>query len=421
MKIIADFHIHSKYSRATSKDMDLEALDRWAGIKGLSVMGTGDFTHPAWLGNIKDKLIPAEPGLYKLSPNFKTKDSKDEMRFILTSEISCIYSKNNKVRKIHVIIFAPSTEVVDKINEHLGRIGNLKSDGRPILGLDAKELAKIVLGVSPDCFIVPAHAWTPWFSIFGSKSGFNPIEECFEEYARYIYAIETGLSSDPAMNWRLSSLDKVSLISNSDAHSPQKIGREANVFDTTLSYQGIVGAIKNNDPREFLYTIEFFPEEGKYHYDGHRLCGISLSPEESRKYNNICPVCGRPLTIGVMNRVAELADRQATTSREGAVPFKRLIPLNEIIAESLGVTVASKRVGEEYNKLIQELGSEFNILLNVSRQDLAAVTLPEIAEGISRVREGKVSIEPGYDGVYGKIKIFAESEQRKRAKQKVLI
>jgi uncharacterized protein (TIGR00375 family) len=421
MKIIADFHIHSKYSRATSKDMDLEALDRWAGIKGLSVMGTGDFTHPAWLGNIKDKLIPAEPGLYKLSPNFKTKDSKDGMRFILTSEISCIYSKNNKVRKIHVIIFAPSTEVVDKINEHLGRIGNLKSDGRPILGLDAKELAKIVLGVSPDCFIVPAHAWTPWFSIFGSKSGFNSIEECFEEYARYIYAIETGLSSDPAMNWRLSSLDKVSLISNSDAHSPQKIGREANVFDTTLSYQGIVGAIKNNDPREFLYTIEFFPEEGKYHYDGHRLCGISLSPEESRKYNNICPVCGRPLTIGVMNRVAELADRQATTSREGAVPFKRLIPLNEIIAESLGVTVASKRVGEEYNKLIQELGSEFNILLNVSRQDLAAVTLPEIAEGISRVREGKVSIEPGYDGVYGKIKIFAESEQRKRAKQKVLI
>lgn len=419
--IIADFHIHSKYSRATSKDMDLESLDKWAGIKGLRVMGTGDFTHPEWLKNIKDKLAPAEPGLYKLSPKFKTKDSKDETRFLLTSEISCIYTKNNRVRKIHIIIFAPSTEIVDKINTRLGLIGNLKSDGRPILGLDAKELAKIVLDASPDCLIVPAHAWTPWFSIFGSKSGFDSIEECFDEYAKYIYAIETGLSSDPAMNWRLSPLDKIALISNSDAHSPQKIGREANVFDTELSFPAIAAAIKNRNPKEFLYTIEFFPQEGKYHYDGHRLCGISLSPEESKKYNNICPVCGRTMTIGVMNRVAALADRKLMTFREGAVPFKSLIPLNEIIAESLGVTVASKRVDAEYQKLIAQFGNEFNILLNVSAENLAAATLPEIAEGVKRVREGKVSIEPGYDGVYGKVKIFGMSGQKQAIKQKTLI
>ncbi len=415
MRFIADFHIHSKYSRATSKDMNLESLDKWAKIKGLKVLGTGDFTHPEWFKNIKEKLIPAEPGLFKI------KNGDDAMRFILTSEISCIYSKKNRVRKIHIIVFAPSFDVVDKINAHLGWIGNLKSDGRPILGLDAKELAKIVLGASPDCFIVPAHAWTPWFSIFGSRSGFDSIEECFDEYAKYIYAIETGLSSDPAMNWRLSALDKITLISNSDAHSPQKIGREANVFDTELSYGAIVKAIKAKNPKEFLYTIEFFPEEGKYHYDGHRLCGISLSPPESKKYNNICPTCGRPLTIGVMNRVDQLANRQPGSGPEGAIPFKSLIPLNEIIAESLGMTVASRQVDEEYKNLIKKFGNEFNILLDVSRQDLEGATLPEIAEGVSRVREGRVTIEPGYDGVYGKIKIFAQGEQKKITKQGTLV
>ncbi|MBU0476659.1 endonuclease Q family protein, partial [Patescibacteria group bacterium] len=328
MKFIADFHIHSKYSRATSPQMDLENLDKWAKIKGIKVLGTGDFTHPEWFKNLKKKLEPAESGLFKI------KNKESETRFILTSEISCIYSKGGKVRKIHILVFAPSFEVVEKINKQLSRIGNLKADGRPILGLDAKELAKIVLNASEDCLVVPAHLWTPWFSIFGSKSGFDSIEECFEDYSKYIFAGETGLSSDPAMNWRLSILDKITLISNSDAHSPQKIGREANVFDIEVSYSAICEAIKSKDTQKFLYTIEFFPQEGKYHYDGHRNCNICLSPKESKKYNNLCPNCGRPLTIGVLNRVDILADREDDFKSEGAIPFKSLIPLTEIIAEA---------------------------------------------------------------------------------------
>jgi len=419
MRFIADFHIHSKYSRATARDMDLESLDKWAKIKGIKVLGTGDFTHPEWFKNLKSKLEPAEPGLFRLKS--EARSTKFETRFILTTEISCIYSKKNKVRKIHIIVFAPSFDAVEKINTHLGWIGNLKSDGRPILGLDAKELAKIVLGISEDCFVVPAHAWTPWFSIFGSKSGFNSIEECFEEYSKYIYAIESGLSSDPAMNWRLSALDKIAVISNSDCHSPSKIGREANVFDLPfLSYSSIITAIKSKDPQNFLYTIEFFPEEGKYHYDGHRVCGISLSPEESKKYNNICPTCGKQLTIGVMNRVAELADRPIGFKPDNAIPFKSLVPLEEIIAESLGVGTASKQVAKEYKELIKKLGSEFNVLLETSAGDLEKATMPEIAEGIKKVREGKIFIEPGYDGVYGKIKIFSQGEQKKAVKQKTL-
>jgi len=415
MKFIADFHIHSKYSRATSKDMDLESLDKWARIKGIKVLGTGDFTHPEWFYNLKEKLVPAEPGLFKI------KNGDNNTRFILTSEISCVYSKKNKVRKIHIIVFAPSFEVVEKINTQLGWIGNLKSDGRPILGLDAKELAKIVLSISQDCLVVPAHIWTPWFAVFGSKSGFDSMEECFEEYTKYIYSVETGLSSDPPMNWRLSALDKITLISNSDAHSPSKIGREANVFNTEMSYRAMAKAIKEKNQKEFLYTIEFFPQEGKYHYDGHRNCNISLSPPESKKYNNICPTCGRPLIIGVMNRVESLADRKAGFNPENAIPFKSLIPLEEIVAESLGMTTASRQVGAEYKNLIKKLGSEFNVLLDASRQELESATLPEIAEGILRVREGKVSITPGYDGVYGKISIFSKGEQKKLSKQGTLV
>jgi uncharacterized protein (TIGR00375 family) len=425
MQFVADFHIHSKYSRATSKDMDLENLDKWAKIKGIKVMGTGDFTHPAWLKELKEKLEPAESGLYRL------KSETEGIRFLLTAEISCIYSKKGKVRKIHIVIFAPSFEIVEKINAHLGWIGNLKADGRPILGLDAKELAKIVFDTSENCLLVPAHAWTPWFSIFGSKSGFDSIEECFDEYSKYIYSIETGLSSDPAMNWRLSALDKITLISNSDAHSPSRIGREANVFDTELSYLGIIEAIKgknlhpvknqiSNGARKFLYTIEFFPQEGKYHYDGHRNCEISLSPQESKKYNNICPRCGRPLTIGVLNRVEQLADREEGFKPEGAVPFKSLIPLEEIIADAVGVMTRSKKVLEEYENLIKKFGNEFKILLEASHQELKAATSPEIAEGIIRTREGKVFIEPGYDGVYGKIRIFSRGEQKAALRQKTL-
>jgi len=409
MQYICDFHIHSKYSRATSKETNLDNLEKWARIKGIQVIGTGDFTHPQWLKELKENLEPAEEGLFRL------KKSDSGVRFILTVEISSIYSKNNRTRKIHNIIFAPNFEIVEKINAHLGWVGNLKSDGRPILGLDAKELAKIVLNISSDCLIVPAHAWTPWFSIFGSNSGFDSIEECFDEYSKYIYAIETGLSSDPAMNWRLSSLDNITLISNSDAHSPAKLGREANVFDLKkINYINILKAIKEprSEDNKLLYTIEFFPEEGKYHFDGHRNCKVCLSPEESKKYNNLCPRCGKPLTIGVMNRVNQLADRPEGARPAKTIPFKSLVPLEEIIADSLGVGVGTKRVNEYYKELVKRFSSEFNILLNVKAEEITAANLPEIAEGITRVREGKINVSPGYDGEYGKVSIFQEEGEK---------
>jgi len=403
--------------------MDVENLDKWARIKGIQVIGTGDFTHPQWLKELKQNLEPAEPGLFKM------KKIDSEVRFILTVEISSIYSKNNQVRKIHNIIFAPDLGTVEKINTHLGWVGNLTSDGRPILRLDAKELAKIALNASSDCLIVPAHAWTPWFSIFGSKSGFDSIEECFEEYTKYIYAIETGISSDPAMNWRLSTLDNITLISNSDAHSPRKLGREVNVFEgEKIDYNLIVEAIKagpdiqRGNGLRLTQTIEFFPEEGKYHFDGHRKCDICLSPEESKKYNNLCPVCGKPLTIGVMNRVAKLADRPIGAKPAKAIPYKSLIPLEEIIADTLKVGAATKRVAEHYKELTKSIGSEFKVLLDAKREDIVAASLPEIAEGVMRVREGKVNISPGYDGEFGKISIFGKEEKKQSlAGQKTLL
>ncbi len=414
MKFIADFHLHSKYSRATSPQMDLESLDKWAKTKGIKILGTGDFTHPERFKDLKEKLEPAESGLFKL------KNSDFGTRFILTVEISCVYSKNLRVRKIHIIVFAPSLEIVEKINTHLGWIGNLKADGRPILGLDSRELTKIVLNISEDCLIVPAHCMTPWFGIFGSKSGFDSIEECFEDYSKYIFALETGLSADPAMIWRIPDGQKVTLISNSDSHSLSHIGREANVFDTEISYPAIIKAIKEKNPQKFLYTIEFFPQEGKYHYDGHRICGISLSPQESKKYNNICPNCGRPLTIGVLNRVDLLADKPEGFKPVASIPFKSLVPLAEIIADTLGVMVGAKQVEAEYKNLIEKFGNEFKILLDAPRQDLENITFPEIAEGIIRVREGRVNIEPGYDGVYGKIRIFSKGEQKSLSRQETL-
>ncbi len=414
MKFIADLHIHSKYSRATSSQADLENYAKSAKEKGILVMGTGDFTHPQLLGEIKEKLEPAEPGLFKL------RNSDNPTRFLLSSEISCIYSKNGAVRKIHLLILAPSIEVVEKINTQLGWIGNLKADGRPTLGLDAKELLKIVLNISQDCLVIPAHIWTPWFSLFGSRSGFDSIEECFEEYTKYIDAAETGLSADPKMCWRVSDLDRITLVSNSDAHSPQKLGREANVFDTELSYFAIVEAIKKKDKEKFLYTIEFYPEEGKYHYDGHRNCGVRVSPKEAKKYNNICPVCGKPLTLGVLHRVEDLADREEGFVPENAIPYKSLVPLQEIIAEAISQTPGTKEVMKEYHNLINQFQNEFNVLLNVKEEDLKSQTLPEIAEGIIRVREGEVNIEPGYDGVFGKVRIFQETEVQKYSAQKTL-
>jgi uncharacterized protein (TIGR00375 family) len=407
MKFIADFHIHSKYSRATSKDMDVEHLAEWAKLKGIDLIGTGDFTYHLWLEELKLKLEPKGNGLFTYK----------NINFILTTEISSIYSKKGRTYRIHNMVFAPSFETADKINNVLSRHGNLSSDGRPILGLDAAELARIVFDVDENCMIVPGHIWTPWFSLFGSMSGFDRIEDCFEKHTSKIFALETGLSSDPAMNWRLSKLDRFSLISNSDSHSPSKIGREANVFDCDLDYLTIRDVLKKKDKKRFLYTIEFFPEEGKYHYDGHRNCGICFSPTQSKENNNRCPKCGRALTIGVMNRVAQLADRPEGTVPDNAIPFKNLIPLDEIIAEAKDFGKTSQAVTREYHSLISKFGTEFEILLNAKEQDLRANISERIAEGIIRTRQGKVNISPGFDGEYGIINIFGEEESGKASEQ----
>lgn len=414
MEFFADFHLHSKYSRASSSQMDLENLERWAEIKGISVLGTGDFTHPEWLKELKEKLEPVEAGLFKL------KNSNSKIHFILTSEVSCVYFKKGKLKKIHIILFSPSFEICEKINSILSLYGNLKVDGRPTLSLDAKELTKIVVNISENCLIVPGHIWTPWFSLFGSRSGFNSIQECFEEYSRFIFAGETGLSANPLMCWRTADGRRITLISNSDSHSPSRIGREANFFNTNLDYFSIVEAIKTKDKSKFLYTIEFFPEEGKYHFDGHRICGVVLHPKETKKYNGICPVCRRSLTIGVLNRVEQLADKPEGFIPDDAIPFKSLVPLEEIIADALGQNVGTIEVEKNYKNLIEKFNNEFNVLLNVSRSDLEAATLPEIAEGIIRAREGRVQIEPGYDGVYGKIRIFQKEEKRSVSRQATL-
>lgn len=407
MRFIADLHIHSKYSRATSKEMSPESVWKWAQIKGISVIGTGDFTHPNWFKELNEKLESTGNGLFRLKKEFMIYDIPDSCKadvfFMLSAEISCIYSKNGKTRKIHLILFVPDFASAAKINIALAKIGNLDADGRPILGLDAKELLKIVLNESPDGMLVPAHAWTPHFSIFGAESGFDSFEECFEELTPYIYAIETGLSSDPLMNWRLSALDKITLISNSDAHSPAKIGREANIFDTDISYKAMMDAIKTR--RGLLGTIEFFPEEGKYHYDGHRTCGVSLTPEETLKHNYLCPVCGKRVTVGVMHRVEKLADRKNGFKPKDSLPFHSIIPLPEIISEVLKVGPNSKAVDREYQNLIQKLGNEFKILMDVPLKDIESAGSPLIREAIARMRKGDVHIAPGFDGEYGKIKI----------------
>jgi len=415
MKLIADFHIHSRFSRATAHDITVENLNLWMKKKGINVLGTGDFTHPQWLKELKENLDPAEPGLYRYK---KDDDLKRITRFILSTEISCIYSQGGKTRRIHHLILAPSFEVVDKINVALSWQGNLTSDGRPILGLSTIELSKLLFTISNEIVVIPAHIWTPWFSLFGSMSGFDSFEECFgKEWTPKIFAIETGLSSDPQMNWRLSQLDNVAIISNSDSHSVPKIGREANVFDTELSFNSLMEAIKSGIPKnyqkdksKFLFTIEFFPEEGKYHYDGHRLCNVVLSPQESKKLNNICPKCHRPLTIGVMHRVEDLADRDENYIDPNRPPFKKLVPLEEILAEVLKTSPQSKKVQTEFERLIAIFDSELKILLNADLKDIEKESSFELAEAIKRVREGKLNIRPGFDGEYGKIKIFSENE-----------
>ena len=400
MRLIADFHIHSKYSRATSPQMEVKTLSEYAKLKGISLLGTGDFTHHLWLEELKTTLKDSGNGFFEYNG----------VNFILTAEISSIYSKGGKVRKIHNVIFAPSFDIVNKINSTLSGYGNLASDGRPIIGIDAKDLAELLFTISKDIFLVPGHIWTPWFSLFGSKSGFDSIEECFEEYSKDIYALETGLSSDPGMNWRWSKLDRFSLISNSDSHSPQKIGRESNLFDTDISYKAVIDALKAKDNKRFLSTVEFFPEEGKYHYDGHRNCNIRSSPAETRKNKNICPVCGKPLTVGVMNRVEELADRPEGFIPEGNIPYKRMIPLLEVIADVLGLGTNSKRVDAEYHAIVPRLGTEFEVLTEIREGELLKKTPRKVAKAIINVRNGSVNILPGFDGEYGKIEILKKED-----------
>ena len=419
MRFLADLHIHSKYSRATAKNLDFEHLHIAAQQKGITVLATGDFTHPRWYKEVEDKLIPAEPGLFQLDKKFARRCNQGipttclgEVRFMLVAEISNIYKKNGKTRKNHNLIFVPDMTSAQKIARRLKKIGNIESDGRPILGLDAKDLLQIVLDTHDEAFLVPAHIWTPWFSLLGSKSGFNSIGECFEELTPHIFAVETGLSSDPEMNWRVSGLDGLTLISNSDAHSPQKVGREANIFDSDLSYSAIRDALKSGDSEKFKGTFEFYPEEGKYHLDGHRKCDIRLWPEESLHINGNCPVCGKPLTLGVLHRVETLADRPPGHKPKRHHPFYKILPLQEILSDMFSVGPNSKRVQKSYIELLHQFGSEFSILHDIDPDVIQQQGLPLLSEAIRRIRSGQIMIAPGFDGEFGKLKLFSARERR---------
>ena len=417
MKYIADFHIHSRFSRATSPSLNLPSLDYWAERKGLQVVGTGDFTHPEWLGEMESQLQLSEDGLYRLSPEALA-GGGGRTRFILTGEISSIYKKGGRVRKIHSLIIMPDLESAGRLMTKLDGIGNVRSDGRPILGLDARNLLEICLDISERTIFIPAHIWTPWFSLLGSKSGFDSVEECFDDLAGHIHALETGLSSDPAMNWRLSSLDSYTLVSNSDAHSPDKLGREANLFETDLDFPSIARALKGQGG--FLGTIEFFPEEGKYHLDGHRKCGVRLDPEETIELKGLCPVCHKPLTVGVYNRVLELADRPSGISPAGAKPYHSLIPLPEVLGELLSVGPKSKRVVQAYDDLLMRLGAELYILQEAPLEDIEAAGGPLLREALERMRKGLIAADAGYDGEYGRIKVFEPNELEKLKGQTTL-
>ncbi len=418
MRFSADVHLHSRYSRATSKDLDLERLFLGAKLKGIQVVGTGDAMHPRWLDEIEEKLEPAESGLYSLKPEYRRiiegqvpASCAAPVRFLLSVEISNIYKRRERVRKVHNCVFLPDFAAARRLQARLERIGNIASDGRPILGLDSRDLLELVLDSSPQSYLIPAHIWTPWFSALGSKSGFDSIEECYGDLSGQIFALETGLSSDPPMNWRLSRLDPYALVSNSDAHSPRNLGREATLYDTELSFDAIRRALADPLDPGLAGTIEFFPEEGKYHFDGHRLCKARLSPEETARRKGLCPVCGAAVTIGVLSRVEELADRPAGERGGRARPFTRLVPLAEIAASSLGLSGSeTKSVGGICRALVESLGSELSVLIESSLDDIARVAGERIAEGIGRVRAGEVEIAPGYDGEYGVVRLFPEAE-----------
>jgi DNA helicase-2/ATP-dependent DNA helicase PcrA len=424
MTFIADFHVHSKYSRATSKKLDLENLHLWAQLKGITVIGAGDFTHPEWFQELSEKLEPAAEGLYKLRDELAAPVNEEvpsscraPVYFMLATEISSIYKQGGKTRKVHNLVLSPSLETAAGITGRLARIGNVKSDGRPILGLPSKGLLEIVLEVGHGACLIPAHIWTPWFSVLGSKSGFDSIEECFGELSSHIFALETGLSSDPPMNWRLSNLDRYTLVSNSDAHSPAKLGREANLFSSEIGYHSMIEAMKSDDNKHFKGTIEFFPEEGKYHLDGHRKCGVRLNPQETSSYDGICPKCGKPVVIGVMNRVEELADRPEGAGPDSALPCFHLTGLSSMLGEILKVGAGSKKVNREYMRLLSQLGPELDIMLNMDHDKLSGES-QLFAECIRRMRAGEVFVEAGYDGEYGMIKVLTDADRERFSGQK---
>lgn len=410
MQQILDLHIHSKYSRACSRELTLSNIDKTCRIKGVDIITTGDFTHPAWFASIKKELEEVgSSGLYKL----KTAED-DKVKFIIGTEVALIYKDNDKCRRIHVCLHAPNIESAEKLNIFLEKRGvNLKSDGRPIFGMSAPDLVKTCLDIHPEFLIYPAHIWTPWFAVFGSKSGFNTMEECFHDQTEYIYAYETGLSSDPEMNWRLSALDKLTLLSNSDAHSLPNIAREANIFDLeNITYKEIYEAIKNKDLKKIIKTIEFYPEEGMYHYDGHRDCGVMMTPQETKKHKGICPKCKKPLTVGVFARVDDLADRPLGERPNNSYPYQKFVELDKIIAQAIGVkSRSSKRVKKEYDFLIVKFGSELDILLKVNLNKMSGIVDPQIIEGIKRVRTGELEVSPGFDGQYGEVRIFPQEDR----------
>ena len=419
MKFIADLHIHSYYSRATSKEMNIVSLEKYAQLKWIDVIWTWDFTHPKWIEELYEKLEPASQWLFRLKKKYKKEfeheipeSCKRDIYFMLTAEISTIFKKNDKVRKVHSLIFSPSFESARKINTVLGSIWNIHSDWRPILWLDVKKLLEIMLNVDKNCLFVPAHAWTPHFSIFWSQSWFNTLKEAFEDLTPYIYAIETWLSSDPQMNWRLKQLENIALISNSDAHSPKKLGREANIFNTEISYNAIIKAIKNNDLEKFTSTIEFFPEEWKYHVDWHRKCNIRLNPKETKKQNFLCPKCKKKVTIWVLHRVEDLADFYENYKPKNARNFLSIDPLLDIISEVKKVWVNSKKVNNTYNTLLNSLWNEFDILLNIPIKDIQKYNYL-IWKAISKMREWKIDIKAWYDWEFWTINIFNENEIQK--------
>src|SRR3989338_2621551 len=392
MEVIADLHIHSKYSRATSKQLDIANLEKWARIKGINLLGTGDFTHPIWIKELKECLQEDGTGILK---------TKTGMPFMLQTEISLIYTDLGKGRRVHLVILAPDFSVVDQISEYFGKRGRLDYDGRPIFKIPCNEVAESLTNISKDIEIIPAHIWTPWFSLFGSMSGFDSIKDCFKDQVKHIHALETGLSSDPPMNWRLSTLDKFSLVSSSDAHSfwPWRIGREATIFEVSeeYSYMDIINSIRNREPdgkKGLVETIEVDPNYGKYHWDGHRKCGIKFSPEQSKKHNRICPVCKSPLTIGVDYRVEELADRDKGFVKKNAVPFKTVLPLSEVLSNLLNKAVTTKTIWNEYWKLVADNRSENDILFRTPYEDLTNITTKQIAEIIIKNRAGEIKVTP---------------------------